>query len=537
MQVASEPFTGWQGDFCARQKKKQHGEPIQFRKEHNRGSTRPRLSVIRQSPMKTLFLTALLVLSTVAHAAPREAQLLSGNALISDGDIHELLVVLPDVEATAQLKVKAKGMKVLESGMIGPGLARIRVLPKAVEQVTPRSLDIRATGVAETRVKLDVDVLPGPAGTLRVLLDPPILPASVSEAQIRVTFEGSHPLAVEARQIQLQASSGSLSEPIRMEDGSFIARYTAARDRKAEMVVIAAADVHNPDQLLGAVVLPVRESRNLTLDAESDAAHLVHYGGRTYGPFQPASGAFSARIELDPRHTTAELEVTKDSGKSTKSPLALLEGGKPSLHFFPLPESLPQGGSLDVHLLALGQDSMPLKGASLLLGPHEMVDLGSGVYRLAKTAPEGESNWTIKAFMDEVEVQAQIRLTEPLPKAPPLSRVKAIDRPVSNVLIWPTAPLIAGQEGALIAVAVDEWGLPVANLDLALGVPAGDALLPTSARTDRRGMAELKMRVGADLNPVVVRIGAQGVAIEQAFPVNAPTATYFPAGDAESQAN
>jgi hypothetical protein len=39
--------------------------------------------------MKTLFLAALLALFTTAFAAEREAQLLTGNALISDGDSHE----------------------------------------------------------------------------------------------------------------------------------------------------------------------------------------------------------------------------------------------------------------------------------------------------------------------------------------------------------------------------------------------------------------------------------------------------------------
>jgi hypothetical protein len=260
-------------------------------------------------------------------------------------------VVLPNVPATAVLKVKAKGMKVLESQMIGPGLARIRVLPKKVDQLTQRSLDIRVRGVEDTRVHLTVDVLPGPAGTLRVTTDPPVLPASVSEAQIRIHFEGSHPQAVEARGIHLQASSGTLSEPIRMDDGSFLARYTAAKNRKAEMVVIAAADVHYPDQLLGAVVMPVREMRSLTLDAESDAAHLLHYGERTYGPFQPASGSFTVRVELDPRYTTGRLEVSRDNGKSQRSSIPLLEPAKPSLHFFPLPTSLPQGGTLEVHIL------------------------------------------------------------------------------------------------------------------------------------------------------------------------------------------
>jgi hypothetical protein len=485
--------------------------------------------------MKTLILTALLAFSSWANAAERSAQLLTGNALISDGDSHELLIILPDVEASAQLKVKGKGLKVLQSEMVGPGLARVRVLPKAVNRATPRSLSIRTTGTSETESKLDLEVLPGPEGVLRVLMDPPILPASSAEAQIRITFQGSHPMPLEARGIRLEASSGTVSEPIRMEDGSFIARYTAPKTRKAEMVVISAADVHFPDLLLGAVVLPVHEMRRITLEVESNAAHLIHYAGRTYGPFQPAAGKFSARVNLDPRYTAGRLEVSSDAGKSTKSDLPLLEAGRPSLHFFPLPKSLPQGGSMNVHILALGAKGEPLTNESLLLGPHEMESLGSGVYRHTKTAPEGESTWTLKAFMDEVEIQAEIRLTAPLPKTPPLSRVQAIDRPVSNVLIWPTAPLMNGQTGSLTVVAVDQWGLPIANTDLSLGVPAGDALLPTKAKTDRRGMAQLKIKVGADPNPVVVRIGAEGVDVEQAFPINAAQATFFPAGDAHAQ--
>ena len=59
--------------------------------------------------MQRFFLTALICFSTVAFANEREAALLSGNAVVSDGDSHELLVVLPDIPETASLKAKLRG--------------------------------------------------------------------------------------------------------------------------------------------------------------------------------------------------------------------------------------------------------------------------------------------------------------------------------------------------------------------------------------------------------------------------------------------
>ena len=488
--------------------------------------------------MKPLFLTALLSVSTASFASEREPALLSGNALVSDGDSHELLVVLPDLPENASIRAKLKGASVIEAEMLGHGLARVRVTPKSVDRPMTRTLEIRAeTEEAKTKTQLEVDILPGPAGTLRVTMDPPTLPGSVTEAQVRVRFDGSHPIPEEARGVQLTASSGSIGEAVRMPDGSFVARYTADSNRKAEIVVISAADVHFPDELLGAVVLPIYETRNITFPATPGATHLLRVGEREYGPFQPNESEFSVRVDIDPRFPMGTLEITPADGEASKEEVWFAEEETllGSLHFFPLPESVPEGSELQLHVLALDSNGAPYTEGGLLLGPHEMDNLGSGVYRRSRTAPLGEATWTLQAFLNELEVNAEIPLTAPLPSAPPLSRVKAVDRPVSHVLIWPLAPLSPGQESTLRVVAVDEWGLPIANSELSLGVPSGDALLPPSAKTDGRGMADLSIRVGSDANPIVVRIGAEGLAAEQVLPVHSSKA-FHPAGDEDVQA-
>ena len=148
--------------------------------------------MIHLTVMQRYFLTALLCLSSVAAANERQPTLLTGNAVVSDGDSHELLVVLPDIPETASLKAKLRGARVLDAEMIGHGLARVRFSPRSVNRPTARTLELRTeTAEAKSKVVLDLEVLPGPAGTLRVTTDPPVLPGSVSEAQIRVRFEGN----------------------------------------------------------------------------------------------------------------------------------------------------------------------------------------------------------------------------------------------------------------------------------------------------------------------------------------------------------
>jgi|GEM_PF-5568158 len=485
--------------------------------------------------MKTLLVTLGLLFSLLASAA-EDAKILNGNTMISDGDLHELLIVLPDVEATAQLKVKSRGLKVVDSEMLAHGLARVRVLPKNVKQLTQRKLEIRTSGKKDSKAQLSIDVLPGPAGLLRVTTDPPFLPGSVSEAQVRITIQGSHPQAPEARNVVVEASSGTISDMVRMPDGSFVGRYTPPKRRTADMVVLAAADAHYPDRILGAAVLPVLETRTIRVKSKGPHPHFVDYGDRVHGPFQPQKGDFEVRLEVDARHPTAGLRVKPDQKDDIKESIALLEEKPSRMHFFPLPKSFPQGEELDIHVLVLGPNGLPLDDAAPLLGAHPMEPLGSGVYRATKTAPDGESKWVLKAFSDALEEQVTIPLTAPFPKSPPLSRVKAVQRPVGHVLVWPKSPLQLGQETELLAVATDHWGLPVARVDITLSVPSGDALLPPKATTDRRGMASLKMRVGNNPNPIVVRITANGVTTEQALAVQAPTARFYPAGDAELQA-
>lgn len=87
----------------------------------------------------------------------------------------------------------------------------------------------------------------------------------------------------------------------------------------------------------------------------------------------------------------------------------------------------------------------------------------------------------------------------------------------ARILAWPASPTVLsdGKDGTSITlVAVDAYGLPVANVDFALAVPHGDGTLPPSAKSDARGIAHVTYRSGVTPGLQTLRVDAAGLSTE-----------------------
>lgn len=86
--------------------------------------------------------------------------------------------------------------------------------------------------------------------------------------------------------------------------------------------------------------------------------------------------------------------------------------------------------------------------------------------------------------------------------------------PVRRVVLWTNADSVVADGSSTVelrAVALDAYGLPVPNVELAISAPLGDGNLPPTVKTDKFGMVALSYRAGTAPGPAAIRAEAKGV--------------------------
>ncbi len=89
-----------------------------------------------------------------------------------------------------------------------------------------------------------------------------------------------------------------------------------------------------------------------------------------------------------------------------------------------------------------------------------------------------------------------------------------------RLLIWPRRTAIPADGVSRIPVtiaAVDRFGLPVPDVELALAVPVGDAALPPTLRTNKQGLVRTEVTAGQAAGLAILRV--QGAGLAAATPI------------------
>lgn len=109
-----------------------------------------------------------------------------------------------------------------------------------------------------------------------------------------------------------------------------------------------------------------------------------------------------------------------------------------------------------------------------------------------------------------------------------------------RIIGWPSSPTVAanGKDSALVTLAaLDRYDMPVAGLEMRIGVPVGDGGVPLSAKTDARGVARLAYNAGTAGGVAGVRATAAGLVVDvPIFQVTGAGAAPPPGGSPEHEA-
>jgi hypothetical protein len=173
-----------------------------------------------------------------------------------------------------------------------------------------------------------------------------------------------------------------------------------------------------------------------------------------------------------------------------------------SLEVTTTPERLSKGDtSLTVNLTVMGPDGSGLAGRALGLTL-------AGAKQVGETLDNGDGTYAIELSTTgrgPVDIIAAV-------KAP------AAGNPVRDLTVVPTRtrlPPDGLSSSTLTILTLDEFGYPVSDTELALDLRSGDGQLPTSARTDAMGIAQVTYTAGR--TPGVVHVEAQGGGITRAL--------------------
>jgi hypothetical protein len=323
------------------------------------------------------------------------------------------------VDDGARLKIKA------DTGKLGPAVAGadgVWTLPFTPPRVSaPGTVSFKVTA-GGTETTLEVPVVPVFSGSLDLTFDPPVLP-STGTALVKITPEGSTPVATEGRGFLISASVGTVDAVTSAGNGTWVARYTPPKGLAAPVsVVFAAADAAAPDRVQGSAVLPVTVKRSVSFDVKPGSSNVLKVGARSYGPLVAApSGKVAFDIDLDPREATGDLRsVNTDTSKEDRqAPLPI--GATTAIAFSPLPASVPAQADLSVplRLVVIGPDGEPKADATVKLsvsrGTVTPATWDREIFSATFTPPTTPGEVVLTAEVDGAKAERRIKIVGTVP--------------------------------------------------------------------------------------------------------------------------
>ena len=211
-----------------------------------------------------------------------------------------------------------------------------------------------------------------------------------------------------------------------------------------------------------------------------------------------APGSFRALFTPAPKTTSVTFTATL-GGVERKQTVALISG--PASTSLSLSTNRLEAGQKDVGVTVFVKDAT---GSSITGAPPELVV--DGLDKVGKIVDNKDGSYKIatklKAGADSVLVLA----------AP---QVKGAGNPAARLLLWAVDPDVGiGHPGYLVAVAVDRYGLPVADLPVSFSVPVGAGTVSAGGKTDARGIAWASYAGSMSAGPSTVRVSGAGLVEE-----------------------
>ncbi|MCB9675136.1 MAG: Ig-like domain-containing protein [Alphaproteobacteria bacterium] len=378
---------------------------------------------------------------------------------------------------------------------------------------TTRPVKVKVTVQAGSlKSEAEIPVVPAGRGGATVQVNPPSLVLGRSETAT-LTFQLAE--GIPSADLQIEASSGEVTDLTDMGGGQYTARYQPPAVNYPHLAIISAVAKDHPD-LVASAVVRLQGAVDFPVTAPAGSSVVLKIAGKDYGPVKmDADGKGKVPIIVSPGVNEAT-KVVVQSGKREESPFDLQIPETRRVAFMPVVAGVPADGKAHaVRIVALKADGTPDGGAGLKVSADKgsvgaARHLGDGVYVVDYT-PAGAGAATLTADIPGTkknETQLALDVLGPLPATvawDALGSVPASVGSASSIVVVPQSHVTAtGAKTKLFVAVVDANGYPVPNQKVALTASSGS--IPGSVTTNASGVATVTFTAPGDGR--FVRIGA-----------------------------
>lgn len=244
---------------------------------------------------------------------------------------------------------------------------------------------------------------------------------SGESARIEVSTLDDSGKPVREVQVSLTVNTGSISEPVLAEDGTFRATYQPAAVEGAQVALFHATVKRGASSSGAWLALPVHGDHLLRARVAARSRVKVLVGAASYGPVTAsATGEVSVPVKVPPGVPSAEVTATDRSGRARTQTVALPEPKFARIRLVALQPPV-QGQPVPLEGFVVDESGNPVAAIPPLaitvdrgtLGPIEPKE--GGLFGLSYTAPAPGTPVSLSAApMDETERAFTLPI-EPLP--------------------------------------------------------------------------------------------------------------------------
>ena len=341
------------------------------------------------------------LLATSAHAQPADAifpsrflEIVSGGEVVANGtDAVTLHIIAMNPDGTPmtglKLRVNASGGSVSPLTEVGGGLYAFDYLPGIV--TTPTTAQISVKGKTADRANLEatynLPVRPPLSTGLNVVSNPgQIVLGQDKDATLSFTLEGAVG-TLSARDLQVNLSSGEVTNLTHLGKGRFTARFVAPKVNYPQLSILTVADRRNPSAVYGQLTVPLVGKTDYPVRAAPGATIILRIAGQEYGPVQADETGRAKVPVMVPPGVKYATKIQVHNGVSTEDKIDLRVPETKRVQLYPMQKGLPADGStkVPVRVLVLDREgnadvkagvNFTATGGTISQATHE----GNGIY-------------------------------------------------------------------------------------------------------------------------------------------------------------
>ena len=255
---------------------------------------------------------------------------------------------------------------------------------------------------------------------------------------VTVTHAGQHPLPVSARALDLEASSGRLGKLTQTDEGAWTATWTPPTSVKVPTnVLFTATDLTTPDEVVGLGFFPLLVEKEQTVKASAGSQNVLVIGTNQYGPVTAGDDdTVTVKALLDPRVTEGTLQSVDETGYRSDTRVDLDLGSPQSIAFAPLPDFVPTGRDVRVHVALLEANGEPWSGAAPKMDGKDAESLGKGWYAFDVTSPAEPGTWDLEVTADgDLSAKRALKVLDAVPSVSISSDPAALTKGVNTFAV------------------------------------------------------------------------------------------------------